>query len=119
MPKLVEQTRDAMLKALREIHRPTDLDHDDILPRRPIMLHNDSQEALLPRASIASDSSQTYGTAPNHPQEDEAAVEESLKSTSPSEIAPQTLETDSSGTGSKNGKSKGKRGKKPKQLSIA
>jgi hypothetical protein len=108
-----------MLNTLREIHHPTDSDHDDISPRRPIMLHNDSQEALLPRASTASDSSQTYGAAPSHPQEDEAAVEESLKSTSPSEIAPQTLETEDSGTGAKNGKSKGKKGKKPKQLSLA
>jgi hypothetical protein len=94
-----------MLKALREIHNPT----GPSSPPRPTLPHTDSQEALLSRASIASDN---YGT-----QEDEAGVEETLQSKSPSEIAPQTLETE----GSKNGKNggKGKKGKKSKQLSIA
>lgn len=99
-----------MLKALREIHNPTTTYTDS--PPRPTLPHNDSQEALLPRASTASE----YGTS----HEDEATIEESLKSTAPSEIAPQTLETGAEDV--KNGKSstgKGKKGKKSKQLSIA
>ena len=94
-----------MLKALREIHSPT----SPTSPPRPTLPHTDSQEALLSRASMTSDN---YGT-----HEDEAGVEETLQSTSPSEIAPQTLETE----GSKDGKNggKGKKGKKSKQLSIA
>jgi hypothetical protein len=98
-----------MLKALREIHNPTSFDPDT--PPRPTLPHTDSQEVLLPRASTASE----YGTR----HDDEEVIDDSLKSAPPSEIAPQTAETE----GSKNGKSSagkgGKKGKKSKQLSIA
>lgn len=111
-----------MLKTLQEIHHPSDTDAG-----RPNLPRSESQEALLADTHTDNNArrSSNYGTGP----EDEARVEESLGGTSPSEIAPQTLETES-GTqtdckagseskGSKKTQAKAKGTKSKKNLSIA
>lgn len=111
-----------MLKALRELHHtPVP---DSPTSRQPL-LASESHDALLPKTNTNGD----YGSAASARNEDEAAVEESLATSTnpPSEIAPQTVESRRTVTdtdaqeaeaGSKIGtKSKGRKGKK--NLSIA
>jgi hypothetical protein len=112
-----------MLRALQEIHHPYDTDSHSSGNGRANIPRSDSQEALLPHPSPSASkgrTSSTYGTGP----EDEALVDASLGD-SPSDIAPQTLETGpgagSEGKGGKKAKATtGSKGKKPKKnLSIA
>jgi hypothetical protein len=110
-----------MLRALQEIHHPYDTDSHSSGNGRANIPRSDSQEALLPHPSPSASkgrTSSTYGTGP----EDEALVDASLGD-SPSDIAPQTLETGSTteGKGGKKAKATtGSKGKKPKKnLSIA
>jgi hypothetical protein len=115
-----------MLKTLREIHHTSIADSPPASgPRRPIIAKTASQEELLPRASITSSSSPSYGTGANprngRTNEEEDSVEETLQSPSEeTQIAPQTIEANGvSGSKSNGNGGKGKKGKKAKQLSIA
>ena len=116
-----------MLQALREIHH---VPVPDSPSSRQPLLASESQETLLPRSTTTTKGDYGSGSGAGVSNEDEAAVDASLeeRASSPSELAPQTLETEmrsaegktlsngSGGAGTKGGKG-GKKGKK--NLSIA
>lgn len=111
-----------MLEALRGLHLASSSKTPPARRSRPPIEQTPSQEALLPNAKVSAG----YGSGLRSTNEEETTVEDSLDSEelsqSPSDIAPQTIETVKNPTGTKGageGRTRAQKKQKPKPLSIA
>jgi hypothetical protein len=118
----MEDTREKMLEALREIHYLSLPKSPSARPRptRPPIEQTPSQEQLLPNAKASSG----YGSSIPSTHEEESAVDqflgESDRASTNSEIAPQTVESMDDPKGTEGGGKGGKKSRKQKKpLSIA